>query len=196
MLAALAMTASTAHAQQSSSQQVQEAVAIAVSTGPTTSTPRHTRQTIIAAPSIGAPALSNSSIETCLGSASGGVSFPGGGFSLGGTTKDEDCNLRLYARQLYNMGAKNAAFILQCLNPQVNYAMALAGTPCPNPPQGPSFISNFQAAPQQPVAYASANAVPPAAAPTRPGPRLNAKQARARGCTIQQDASGKFYACP
>lgn len=109
MLAALAMTASTAHAQQSTAQQVQEAVAIAVSTGPTSTTPRHTRQTIIAAPSIGAPALSNSSIETCLGSASGGVSFPGGGFSLGGTTKDEDCNLRLYARQLYNMGAKNAA---------------------------------------------------------------------------------------
>jgi hypothetical protein len=57
----------------------------------------------------------------------------GGGFSFGTTTKDDDCNRRLYARQLHNMGYRGAAIAIQCLSPEVNYAMAVAGTPCAGP---------------------------------------------------------------
>jgi hypothetical protein len=91
-------------------------------------------QTVRSVPSAIAPGLTAAGIETCLGSVSGGGSFVGGGFSFGGTVKDDDCNRRLYARQLYNMGFRQAAAIIQCISPEVNYAMAAAGTPCPVPP--------------------------------------------------------------
>jgi hypothetical protein len=54
----------------------------------------------------------------------------GGGGSFGTSVKDDDCNRRLYARQLWNMGFKQAATNIQCLAPEVQYAMAAAGTPC------------------------------------------------------------------
>lgn len=88
-------------------------------------------QRIISAPPVSAPSLAAAGIETCLGSISGGASFPGGGFSFGTTTKDEDCNRRLFGRQLYNMGYKRAAMVIHCFAPEVAQAMAIAGTPCP-----------------------------------------------------------------
>ena len=88
-------------------------------------------QRIISAPPVSAPSLAAAGIETCLGSVSGGASFPGGGFSFGTTTKDNDCNRRLFGRQLYNMGYKRAAMVIHCFNEEVAAAMAIAGTPCP-----------------------------------------------------------------
>lgn len=90
--------------------------------------------TVRSVPTSISPGLAAAGIETCLGSVSVGGSFVGGGFSFGSTVKDDDCNRRLYARQMYNMGFKAAAAIIQCITPEVNYAMAVAGTPCPNPP--------------------------------------------------------------
>ena len=90
--------------------------------------------TVRGVPTSISPGLTAAGIETCLGSVSVGGSFVGGGFSFGSTVKDDDCNRRLYARQMYNMGFKGAAAIMQCISPEVNYAMAVAGTPCPNPP--------------------------------------------------------------
>jgi hypothetical protein len=86
---------------------------------------------VVTPPTIAAASLSAAGIEACLGSVSGGGSFMGGGFSFGTTTKDDDCNRRLYARQLYNMGYPEAALAIQCLSPEVSYAMAVTGTPCP-----------------------------------------------------------------
>jgi hypothetical protein len=86
---------------------------------------------LVTPPTVIAPALAAAGIEACLGSVSGGVSVMGGGVSFGSTTKDDDCNRRLYARQLHNMGYKAAAVALQCLSPEVQWAMAAAGTPCP-----------------------------------------------------------------
>jgi hypothetical protein len=88
---------------------------------------------LVTPPTIAPAALAAAGIETCLGSVSGGASFMGGGFSFGTTTKDDDCNRRLYARQLHNMGYGGAAIAIQCLSPEVNYAMAVAGTPCAGP---------------------------------------------------------------
>ena len=90
--------------------------------------------TIRSVPTAISPGLAAAGIETCLGSVSIGGSFVGGGFSFGSTVKDDDCNRRLYARQLYNMGFRGASAVIQCISPEVNYAMAVAGTPCPNPP--------------------------------------------------------------
>lgn len=88
------------------------------------------RQRLVTPPSVVAPGLSAAGIETCLGSVSGGISVMGGGGSFGTSVQDSDCNRRLYARQLYNMGFKQAAANIQCLSPEVQYAMEVAGTPC------------------------------------------------------------------
>lgn len=101
------------------------------SSAPSDTTVRNTiRQRLVTPPSVVAPSLSAAGIETCLGSVSGGVSVMGGGGSFGTSVKDDDCNRRLYARQLWNMGFKQAATNIQCLAPEVQYAMAAAGTPC------------------------------------------------------------------
>lgn len=156
------------------------------------------RQTVITAPPVQAPGLAAAGIEVCLGSSSGGISVLGGGFSLGSTSKDDDCNIRLYARQLHAMGLKNAAIILQCLNPQVNYAMAAAGTPCPVPPQSSSFVRNWSGTLP---AYATAGAAPPtpASTPVNAGmaSEFGGRSALERaGCIVQTDSSGDYLACP
>lgn len=101
------------------------------STAPASTSTRNTiRQRLVTPPTVVAPGLSAAGIETCLGSVSGGISLMGGGGSFGTTVQDSDCNRRLYARQLYNMGFKQAAANIQCLSPEVQYAMEVAGTPC------------------------------------------------------------------
>lgn len=120
-------------------------------------------QTVRSVPSAIAPGLAAAGIETCLGSVSGGGSFVGGGFSFGSTVKDDDCNRRLYARQLYNMGFRQAAAIIQCISPEVNYAMAAAGTPCPVPP-------NMASAAPPVAAVATVAATSAAADPLNPPP--------------------------
>lgn len=108
-------------------------------------------QRIISAPPVGAPALAAAGIETCLGSVSAGASFPGGGFTFGSTTKDDDCNRRLFGRQLYNMGFKRAAMVIHCFNVEVAQAMAIAGTPCPGVEVAVTSAYPVRAAPAQPA---------------------------------------------
>lgn len=76
-------------------------------------------QRLIAAPAVFAPGLAAASIETCLGSASGGVSFPGGGVSFGSTTVDHACQTRLDARTLFAFGLKGAAIARLCASPEI-----------------------------------------------------------------------------
>lgn len=96
---------------------------------------------VISAPTIAAPGLAAAGVETCLGSASGGLSVMGGGFSFGGTKVDEGCTIRLLARQLFSFGLKNAALALMCQDPHVILAMQASGTPCPPPSSPPMQIS-------------------------------------------------------
>jgi hypothetical protein len=91
----------------------------------TTSTNR-----LITPPSVIAPGLAAAGIETCLGSASGGVSVMGGGFSFGGTKVDDGCSIRLLARQLFAFGYPAAALALMCQDDRVALAMEAAGSPC------------------------------------------------------------------
>src|SRR5580693_6427343 len=97
---------------------------------PSSSTTAH----LVTPPTTVAPGLAAAGIETCLGSASGGVSLMGGGFTFGSTKVDEGCTIRLLARQLFAFGLKNAALALMCQDEHVVMAMAAAGSPCPAPP--------------------------------------------------------------
>src|ERR1700691_3066540 len=83
-------------------------------------------------PTVVAPGLTAAGIETCLGSAAGGLSLMGGGFTFGSTRVDEGCTIGLLARQLFAFGLQKAALALMCEDRHVVAAMSAAGTPCPS----------------------------------------------------------------
>jgi hypothetical protein len=83
-------------------------------------------------PTVVAPGLSAAGVETCLGSASGGLSLMGTGMTFGLTIPDEGCSIRLAARQLHAFGYPKAALALMCQDPHVAAAMAVTGEACPN----------------------------------------------------------------
>ena len=88
---------------------------------------------LITPPPLGAPGLAAAGIETCLGSASGGVSVMGGGVTFGTTKVDDGCTIRLLSRQLFAFGFQKAAVALMCQDVRVAAAMEAAGTFCPPP---------------------------------------------------------------
>jgi hypothetical protein len=71
-----------------------------------------------------------SGIDTCLGSASGGVQTPVVGVSLGGTKRDRICETIKLSRELHHMGMREGAVQLLCIDERVRVAMQNAGTPC------------------------------------------------------------------
>lgn len=91
---------------------------------------------LITTPTVAAPGLAAAGIETCLGSASGGISLMGGGFTFGATKVDEGCTIRLFSRQLYAFGLHKAALALMCQDEHVAAAMEITGSPCPSFPVG------------------------------------------------------------
>jgi hypothetical protein len=135
---------------------------------PSSSTTNH----LVTPPTTVAPGLAAAGVETCLGSASGGISLMGGGFTFGSTKVDEGCTIRLLARQLFAFGFKTAALALMCQDDRVALAMQTAGTPCPEPPapveprqHAVAFFPTLSFAPQeQPTPLIKvAQAQPPAA---------------------------------
>ncbi|HEX3939495.1 MAG TPA: hypothetical protein VHX43_18490 [Xanthobacteraceae bacterium] len=114
---------------------------------------------LITTPTIAAPGLAAAGIETCLGSASGGLSLMGGGFTFGATKVDEGCTIRLLSRQLYAFGLHKAALALMCQDEHVAAAMEVTGTPCPSfPVDGGEHVADAGAsAPASDEAGASAH---------------------------------------
>ena len=96
--------------------------------------PANTTAHVITTPTVAAPGLAAAGIETCLGSASGGLSLMGGGFTFGATKVDEGCTVRLLSRQLFAFGLRKAAVALMCQDERVAAAMEVAGSPCPSFP--------------------------------------------------------------
>jgi hypothetical protein len=78
-----------------------------------------------------APSLMSTGQQSCLKSLSGGVQLVGFGLSSGLYRQDEECNRRLNAITLSNMGMKVASVSLMCQNAQVWRAMFMSATPCP-----------------------------------------------------------------
>jgi hypothetical protein len=139
--------------------------------------PASTTSRVISAPTVVAPGLAAAGVETCLGSASGGLSAMGGGFTFGTTTVDEGCTIRLLARQLYAFGFQHAALALMCEDKHVVVAMYAAGSPCPRllsaaatEPAPHSFftLSNESSGRSS---FAAATESTPQASPGEPGPR-------------------------
>ncbi len=93
--------------------------------------PASTQARVVTTPTVVAPGLAAAGIETCLGSAAGGISVMGGGATFGSTKVDEGCTIRLLARQLYAFGFQHAALALMCEDKHVIVAMYAAGSPCP-----------------------------------------------------------------
>lgn len=78
-----------------------------------------------------APSLMSTGQQSCLKSLSGGLQLVGFGVSSGLYRQDEECNRRLNAITLSNMGMKVASVSLMCQNSQVWRAMFMSATPCP-----------------------------------------------------------------
>lgn len=74
---------------------------------------------IASAPPVAAPALTTSFSDTCMGSTSVGASGMGGGLTIGTTWTDEDCQNRLNARMLQQLGQPLAAKEVLCNNKSV-----------------------------------------------------------------------------
>lgn len=102
------------------------------------------------APSVYAPGLAASGIETCLGSASVGGSGAGVGVTIGGTFIDRGCQLRLFSRTLFAMGYHRAATQILCNDVDVARALAIEGVDCRT---GAYYVG-------EPVALAPAQAAP------------------------------------
>ena len=148
------------------------------------SDPASTTSRVISAPTVVAPGLAAAGVETCLGSASGGLSAMGGGFTFGTTTVDEGCTIRLLARQLYAFGFQHAALALMCEDKHVVVAMYAAGSPCPRvlpvaaaEPAPHSFFtlgSTLGSEPSPRSSFAAAAEPTPQAAASEPSPRAPA----------------------
>lgn len=111
-------------------------------------------QRLIAAPAVFAPGLAAASIETCLGSASGGVSFPGGGVAFGTTTPDRGCAARLDARTLFAFGLKAAAVARLCYTPEIAAVLPQCAPP-PSASAGGVITGSIA-----PTAYTASDAEP------------------------------------
>ncbi len=77
------------------------------------------------------PTLMSNGQQSCLKSLSGGLQLMSVGISSGKYVQDEECNRRLNAITLSNMGMKVASVSLMCQNAQVWRAMFMSATPCP-----------------------------------------------------------------
>lgn len=81
-------------------------------------------------PNVSAPPLISSN-DTCMGSASGGVSVAGFGITGGSTYTDEHCKRIKMSRELWNKGMKAASLALDCMDPDAREALELTGFTCP-----------------------------------------------------------------
>ena len=91
------------------------------------STSEKTETTILTTPSIGAPGLTTGGVDTCLGSASGGLSIVGLGISGGKTHEDANCKLLKQVKLLVSLGLKDAAVALLIQSdPAIKEALLIA----------------------------------------------------------------------
>lgn len=82
-------------------------------------------------PTAVAPAVTTINNDVCATAASGAVQTQILGISMGGTTRDMNCERIKLSRNLYDMGMKVAAVATLCQDERVFQAMIDAGTPCP-----------------------------------------------------------------
>jgi hypothetical protein len=127
----LAMSSATAFAQQQT---------IPFPTGGPGTSPYDTRATVDYnqssyslrnVPQVSAPGLTTTLSDTCMGSASFGVSVTGFGATAGTTRVDEACVRRLDAREFRAMGLPDVALALLCQSEADRRAVEATGHLCP-----------------------------------------------------------------
>jgi hypothetical protein len=82
-------------------------------------------------PSAISPAITVINNDVCAVAASGAVQTQILGISMGGTTRDFNCERIKLAKNLFDMGMKVAAVATLCQDRRVFDSMMDAGTPCP-----------------------------------------------------------------
>jgi hypothetical protein len=82
-------------------------------------------------PTAVAPAITTINNDICATAASGAVQTQILGISMGGTTRDMNCERIKLSKNLFDMGMKVAAVATLCQDDRVFKAMLDAGTPCP-----------------------------------------------------------------
>lgn len=82
-------------------------------------------------PTAVAPAITTINNDVCATASSGAVQTQILGISMGGTTRDMNCERIKLSKNLYDMGMKVAAVSTLCQDDRVFKAMLDAGTPCP-----------------------------------------------------------------
>jgi hypothetical protein len=82
-------------------------------------------------PTAVAPAITTINNDVCATASSGAVQTQILGISMGGTTRDMNCERIKLSKNLFDMGMKVAAVATLCQDDRVFKAMLDAGTPCP-----------------------------------------------------------------
>ncbi|WP_230414277.1 hypothetical protein [Collimonas silvisoli] len=82
-------------------------------------------------PNIVAPSLTTTLSDTCMGSASFGLSFTGFGATGGSTMVDQACVRRLDSREFRAMGLNDVALALLCQSEANRKAVESTGRSCP-----------------------------------------------------------------
>lgn len=90
-----------------------------------------TAKVISPPPTAVAPAVTTINNDVCATAASGAVQTQILGISMGGTTRDMNCERIKLSKNLFDMGMKVAAVATLCQDDRVFQAMLDAGTPCP-----------------------------------------------------------------
>lgn len=80
---------------------------------------------------IAPPMMSGGNADLCTTGASAAVQTQIFGLSMGGTTRDLNCERLKLSKTLFDMGMKVAAVATMCQDRRVFDAMLQAGTPCP-----------------------------------------------------------------
>lgn len=101
------------------------------STSNSTTTSTSTAKVVSPPPTAVAPAVTTINNDVCATAASGAVQTQILGISMGGTTRDMNCERIKLSKNLYDMGMKVAAVATLCQDDRVFQAMVDAGTPCP-----------------------------------------------------------------
>jgi len=87
--------------------------------------------TVKTVPNIVAPSLTTTLSDTCMGSASFGLSFTGFGATGGTTMVDQACVRRLDSREFRAMGLNDVALALLCQSEANRKAVESTGRSCP-----------------------------------------------------------------
>lgn len=80
---------------------------------------------------IAPPMMSGGNVDLCTTGASAAVQTQIFGLSMGGTSRDLNCERLKLSKTLFDMGMKVAAVATMCQDRRVFDAMLQAGTPCP-----------------------------------------------------------------